>query len=149
MASDGNAERQLTEFAAAAKIDFWPALKNCGYADAFGNRRAGLWLKVADNGRADARWDGACRVPAYHEITGWPADLPAGEYIVAAMADTSRNGGFPEGNRHLRIEAVMAHSSVDRPLLYRALLKRVCAGQGNSPTDKACRELSAIDGERR
>lgn len=142
-ASEGEAQRALDAFAKSARIDFWPALKLCGYAEAFGERRAGLWLKVIDRESAQARWDGACHVPANHRISAWPAELPPGEYIVAVTADTPRNEGFPKGNRHLRIEAVLAPTVVDPKQLFAALIDRVCAGQDGPPAEMACRERPA------
>lgn len=142
-ASEGEAQRALAAFAKSARIDFWPALKLCGYAEAFGDRRAGLWLKVIDRESAQARWDGACHVPANHRISAWPAELPPGEYIVAVTADTPRNEGFPKGNRHLRIEAVLAPTVVDPKQLFAALIDRVCAGQDGPPAEMACRERPA------
>lgn len=147
-AGSEEAERTLTEFAATAKIDFWPALKLCGYAEAFGDRRAGVWLKIVDGDRAQARWDGACKAPLSHTLVDWPKDLPPGEYIVAATAETPGNSGFPRGNRRLRVEAVLPTAANGDPL-YRALLNRICAGQGDAPTDKACRVSSAAGREER
>ncbi len=147
LATESDAEHKLSAFATGARIDYWPALKGCSYAEAIGDRRAGLWLKVIDSETALSRWDGACRAPATHTIVGWPADLPFGDYVVAVTADTQVNSSFPEGNRRLRIEAVLVPTATDHGQLFRGLMNRVCAGQRRQSTDRGCREVSAVGQE--
>lgn len=139
LANEQEAEHKLTEFASTAGIDFWPALKICAYAEAFGNRRAGLLLTVINGRQAQARWDGSCRAPVPHEISGWPDGLPPGDYIVSARADTERNSGHPAGNRHLRIDSVFQGSAASGTLL-RMFMRRVCAVPEARLSDRHCRE---------